>query len=190
VRARTILATLGLLTGLVLAACGGAGGAPEAATPGTDDTQEAQATAAPAAAPTSAPGGGGGTADACALLTVEEVTAATGQPGIEAQPGAEGETDALSTCGFVSNGVLPVVITAILDPANTNSDASSYLQLPMSVEVPVNGARAIFMPAAGYVMAVVKGENVSTIQVAMPAEGDDFQTAATRLVQLVADRMP
>jgi hypothetical protein len=102
------------------------------------------------------------------------VADATGQPGIEAQPVAEGDTDALSACGFVSNDVLPVVITTILDPANTNTDASSYLALPGSVEVPVNGARAIFMPAAGFVMAVVKDATVVTFQVAVPATGEDF----------------
>lgn len=179
--------TLSLVLGLTLVACGGSGAtqgsgstpAGGGSTPGTDATEAAPANA-----------GGGGTADACALLTVDEVTAATGQTGIEAQPAADGDTDALSSCGFVSNGIAPVVITSILDPANTNTDASSYLALPGSVEVPVNGARAVFMPAAGYVMAVVKGTTVATIQVAMPADGDDFQVAATKLVQKVADRMP
>jgi hypothetical protein len=61
--------------------------------------------------------------------------------------------------------------------------------LPGSVEVPVNGARAVFVPAAGYVMFVVKGNTVATIQATMPAEGEDFQAAATKLVQKVADRI-
>lgn len=180
---RASFMTFCLVVGLMLVACGGSAATQDSGrepaggetTPGTDATE-----AAPAIT---------GTADACALLTVDEVTAATGQPGIEAQPVADTETDALSACGFVSNGVLPVVITSILDPANTNTDASSYLALPGSVEVPVNGARAIFMPAAGNVMAVVKGDTVATIQVAMPADGEDFQAAATKLVQKVADRI-
>ena len=186
---RALPATLGLLLCLTVVGCGGSGATEGAAEPGSDATQAAATNAGTGAEP-APPAGGGGNADACALLTVDEVTAATGQPGVEAQPVAEGETDALSTCGFVSNGVLPVVIISILDPANTNTDASSYLALPGSVEVPVNGARAIFMVAAGYVMAVVKGDTVVTYQVAMPAEGEDFQAAATKLVQKVADRMP
>ena len=182
---RAMAATLGLLLCLVVAACGGSGATGGTAAPGSDATQAAEPTSADTGA-----GGGGAAADACALLTIDEVEAATGQDGIEAQPVAEGETDALSTCGYLSNGVLPVVITSILDPANTNTDASSYLALPGSVEVPVNGARAIFMPGAGFVMAVVKGDTVATLQVAMPAEGEDFQVAATKLVQKVADRLP
>ena len=189
VQPRPSLVVLGLVLGLALVACGGSGGREEAATTGPEATQPA-AVDSGAVAETNPPQGGGGRADACALLTVDEVAAATGQPAIEAQPVADAETDALSACGFVSNGVLPVVITTILDPENTNTDASSYLQLPGSVEVPVNGARAIWMPAAGYVMAVVKGISVATLQVAMPAEGEDFQEAATKLVQKVADRLP
>lgn len=176
----------GLVVALSLVGCGGGAGG---STPDADATLAASAPTDTTAASTPV-AGGASTADACALLTVDEVTAAIGQPGIEAQPVADDETDALSACGFVSNGVLPVVITTILDPENTNADASSYLALPGSVEVPVNGARAIFMPAAGYVMAVVKGSTVVTLQVAMPAEGEDFQVTATKLVQKVADRMP
>lgn len=182
-------AIAGLVLGLTLVACSGSSAGQGAASPGTAATQAAASNPG-GGAETNPPDGNGATADACALLTADEVAAATGQPGIEAQPVADSETDALSTCGFVSNDVLPVVITSILDPANTNTDASSYLALPGSVEVPVNGARAVFMPAAGYVMAVVKGSTVATLQVAMPAEGDDFQVAATKLVQKVADRIP
>lgn len=189
VQSRISLAVLGLVLGLAFVACGGSGAPEEAPTTGAEATQPAAGDSG-AGAETNPPQGGGGTADACALLTVDEVAAATGQPAIEAQPVADAETDALSACGFVSNGVLPVVITTILDPENTNTDASSYLQLPGSVEVPVNGARAIWMPGAGYVMAVVKGDSVATLQVAMAAEGEDFQEAASKLVQQVADRLP
>lgn len=176
---RSSMVVLSLVFGLALVACGGA-------TVDNDATPSAQATTG---TDTEAPQSGGGSADACALLTTDEVADATGQPAIEAQPVADGDTDGLSACGFVSDGVLPVVIMTILDPANTNTDASSYLVLPGSVEVPVNGARAIFMPGAGYVMAVVKGSTVVTMQVAMPAAGEDFQATATKLVQKVADRM-
>lgn len=196
-RPRSTLVVLNLALSLTLIACSGSSTSTEgegptpdagAATIGNDATPAAPASTGTDTA-TSTQAAGGGAADACALLTVDEVADATGQPGIEAQPVGDDETDALSACGFVSNGVLPVVITTILDPENTNADASSYLALPGSVEVPVNGARAIFMPAAGYVMAVVKGTTVVTLQVAMPADGEDFQTTATKLVQKVADRM-
>lgn len=183
---RTPAPILALAVALLVAACGGNGGAP---TPEPDLPAATQAATGGGTEPTQS-SNGRAAVEACALLTADEVTAATGQPGIEAQPVADGETDALSTCGYVSNDVLPVVIVSVLDPANTNTDAASYLALPGSVDVPVNGARAIFMPAAGFVMAVVKGDTVATIQVAMPAEGEDFQVAATRLVQPVADRMP
>lgn len=180
---RSSVVVLGLVLGLTLVACGGSSTA----------TQEGGSTSDIGGATVGndaiTPVGGAGNADACSLLTTDEVTDATGQTGIEAQPVAEGDTDGLSACGFVSNGVIPVVITTILDPANTNTDASSYLALPGSVEVPVDGARAIFMPGAGYVMAVVKGSTVVTFQVMMPATGEDFQVTATKLVQKVADRM-
>ncbi len=185
-----MLSTL-VATGLLIAACGGstpttapgqtAAGGPTSG-PATDG--------APAATdgPAATPGGGSGTGQACDLLTTEEVEAATGRPDIEAQPVGAAETDASSACAFVSAGVLPAVIVSILDPANTNTDPSGYLSLPGSVEVAVSGARAVYAPAAGFVMLVFKGSTVATIQIAAPKD-DDFQKTGEALAQKVADRL-
>ena len=53
----------------------------------------------------------------------------------------------------------------------------------------MNGARAIFVPATGGVMFVFKGNTVATIQVTVPAPGDDQQKTATKLLQHVVDRL-
>ena len=165
---------------LVLAACGGAG---PTSTPG--------ATTGPGA-PTSGPaattsGGGGGTRDACALLTADEVAEATGYPAIVAQPVPDADTDAVSACGFVSQGAFPAATVSILDPENTNTDAAGYLALPGSEELAVSGARAIYMPASGYLTVVIKGGTVATLQIT-PTSGD-FKDAAQKVVQKVADRL-
>lgn len=189
---------LGILaaTTFLLAACGGgsptvAPGAttgPEttaAETTSTETTEDETGRETTATETTS--DGAPGTADACGLLTTDEVAEATGYDNIEAQPVPDADTDALSGCGFVSNGAFPAAILAILDPANTNTDPTGYLALPGSEEVQVSGARAIWMPGAGYVMIVIKDGRVASIQ-ATPREGD-FDDAARKLVQKVADRL-
>jgi hypothetical protein len=135
-------------------------------------------------------GTGGGTAKACDLLTADEVMAATQQTGVTASIVAATDTEGLSACGYVANGTIPVIVLTILDPTNTNTDPAGYLKLPGSVEVSVNGARAIFVTAVGGVMFVFKGNTVATIQVLITAPGDDHQKTATKLVQHVADRLP
>lgn len=166
---------------LLLAACGGGG--PTAA-PGAT-TGPVPPTSGPAA--TTGSGGGGGTADACALLTTDEVAEATGYPSIVAQPVPDADTDAVSACGFVSQGAFPAATLSILDPENTNTDPAGYLALPGSEELSVSGARAIFSPAAGYITFVIKNGKVATIQIT-PSAGE-FKDAAEKVVQKVADRL-
>jgi hypothetical protein len=189
---------LGILVGaaMLLAACGG-GGPPTAApgqTAGSEttagETTSEETTAETTDGETSeetAAGGGGGTADACALVTIDEVAAATGYGNIEAQPILHEDTMGLSGCGFVSDGLISAAIITILDPENTNTDPTGYLAFPGAEEVPVSGARAIWMPGAGYVMMVIKDGRVASVQ-ATPKEGE-FGDAARKLAQPVADRL-
>ena len=151
----------------------------------TDATTETTAAETTAAETTS--GGAQGSADACALLTPGEITEATGHANIVAQPVPDADTDAVSACGFVSEGAFPAVVVTILDPENTNTDPAGYLALPGSEEVQISGARAIWVPAAGNVMFIIKDGTVATI-LAAPQAGE-FKDAAMKLMQKVADRL-
>lgn len=175
---------------LLVAACGSA--TPTTApgeTPGPGQTTAAtNVPPGETQAPVATPGGPGpGTADACALLTADEVTEASGFTDIDPQPVADEDTDAISACGYVSQGAFPAAILTILDPENTNTDPAGYLALPGSEEVSVSGARAVWVPAAGNVMFVIKGGTVATILIS-PTEGE-FKDAALKVVQKVADRL-
>jgi hypothetical protein len=191
---RKPLLTLIGAAALLVAGCGGTS---SGATPGSGGaTPTAGGTTSAPEVTTNPSGGeatprtGGGTVKACDLLTADEVMAATQQTGVTASIVAASDTEGLSACGYVANGTVPVVILTILDPTNTNTDPAGYLHLPGSVEVPVNGARAIFVSAVGGVTFVFKGNTVATIQVIVPAPGDDQQKTATKLLQHVADRLP
>jgi hypothetical protein len=176
-----------VLATLVLA-CGGssatatdesgtsAGPAGEAPTPGQ--------AAAPDAAAVGAFNG-----SACDLLTTAEVEAASGQSDVAARPSDTGTFDGESQCTFVSGGLLPVAIVTVAGP-DTSTDLNGYLALPESVRLPVNGADAAFVPAAGFMTFVIKHGRVVAYVITGPAEGRDFQEVATALVQPVADRMP
>jgi hypothetical protein len=184
------------IAGLVLtvSACGGSGspttgaGAAAATQPGSNPTQVAPAdTIAPteAAAATTT---GGGTTSACDLLTVDEVMAATGQAQVTTQVTAPGDFDGQSQCAFIANGVLPVAVVTVLG-ANTNMDPASYHALAGTVDVAVNGAQAVFMPAAGNVLIVFKNNKAVAVQLGASATEGDFLAAAKALVQKLADRM-
>jgi hypothetical protein len=172
------------IAGLVLtvAACGGSGTATSGATaagatqPGSNPTQVAPATT------------GGGTAAACDLLTIDEVKAATGQSQITTQVTAAGSFEGQSQCAFIANGALPVAVVTVLG-ADTNMDPSSYLALTGTVTVAVNGAQAVFMPAAGNVLIVFKNNRAVSVQIGASATEGDLLGAAKALVQKLADRM-
>ena len=195
---RTLIAIAGCL--LVLAACGSSAGASQpAATSGTGGTTPTAAATdqgggatTPAPAATDQPGattsGGGNVGDACKLLTNDEAAAATGMTNVTSGPiPAENLTDAISGCAWVSGGTIPVV-NCIYLASGVNTDPNTLKILPESVEVSVNGARAIWAPAAGQVLFVFKSDKVVMIQVLMPLN-NDIQSTATALAQKVADRM-
>jgi hypothetical protein len=183
---------------VIVSACASAGTSTSGPTGAAVPTQAAIASqgAAPTTAgatqpagPTTA-GGGASSGKACDLLTAEEVGAATGQTGVTAQPVASDNTEGASACAYVVGGAASIAIVTILDPANTNTDPAGYLQLPGSVDVPVNGAKAVFVLAVGGVTFVFKGSKVVTIQVVTPAPGEDFQKTEAKLIQKIADRLP
>ena len=176
---------LTVVLGLVLVAAGCGGGGPT--TPTGDTAGPGDPTAEPA--PTTGGGGGGGSAngDACALLTAAEVEEATGFTNVVAQPVADADTDALSACGYVSEGAFSPAITAILDPENTNTDPTGYLALPGSEELPVSGGRAILVPASGNIVFIIKGGTVASLLI-VPTEGE-VKDAAAAVVQKVVDRL-
>ncbi|HEY8868221.1 MAG TPA: hypothetical protein VIM30_02380 [Candidatus Limnocylindrales bacterium] len=181
---------------VIVSACASAGTATSGPTGAAAPTQAAIASqgAAPTTAGATQPAGpaGAGTSSgkACDLLTGDEVGAATSQTGVTAQPLASDNTEGASGCGYVAGASASIAIVLILDPANTNTDPAGYLQLPGSADVPVTGAKAVFVPAAGNVTFVIKGSNVVTIQVLAPAPGEDYQKTEAKLVQKIADRMP
>jgi hypothetical protein len=190
-RRRLSISIAGLV--LIVAACGGSGtpttsGAAAGATqPGSNPTQAAPGdTTAPTQAATTTTGGG--TASACDLLTIAEVSAATGQAQVTTQVTAPGNFDGQSQCAFIANGVLPVAVVTVLG-ANTNMDPTSYLALTGTVTVAVNGAQAVFMPAAGNVMIVFKNNKAVSVQIGASATEGDLLGAAKALVQHLADRM-
>jgi hypothetical protein len=168
---------------LTLAACGGSGTPTTSAIAGATQPGSNPTEAAPA--DTTA---GGGSAAACDLLTIDEVKAATGQAQVTTQATAPGSFDGQSQCAFVANGVLPVAVVTVLG-ADTNMDPSSYLALTGTVDVPVNGAKAVFMPAAGNVLIVFKNNKAVSVQIGASATEGDFLAAAKAYVQKVADRM-
>jgi hypothetical protein len=173
---------------LLAVACANEAPNPTATGSGVTTPTAGQASEMPSPSPSQTTSGGGGSAAACDLLTAAEVEAATGQPSVTAEPYSSADSPGESHCNYLSDGILPVASTGILGP-NTNTDPSGYLSLPGSVELSVSGARAIFAPASGYITFIFKGSTVASLQVSMPAEGDDFQAAAEKLVQKVADRI-
>jgi hypothetical protein len=182
-----VLIACTLLAGLVMVAgCGGSGA-------GSTTEGNASPTGAGAATQAPGPGGGGGAAgstlNACQLLTAAEVQAATGQPNVAAEPTASGNFEGASQCAFISNGILPVTIVTVTGP-NTNTDVNSYLALPLTVLVNLNGAAGAWMPAAGYVLMVIKHDVAVAVGPVSPVEGKDPQAVATELGQKIADRMP
>ncbi len=193
---RPITATVLILSALIIGACSGTSSpSPGDGTAANDATVSAEAgNAAEPAIEAGSPAAEAGTvgtfsATACDLLTVGEVEAASGQSGVEAQPSANDAFDGESQCGFVANGVLPVVIVTVTGP-NTNADPNGYLQLPESVRLSLNGADGVWVPAAGFVAMVIKHKRVVAVQVGVLAEGYEFQDVGAALAQLVADRMP
>lgn len=188
VHLRTSFAVVGLVLGLTLAACGGS--SPTATNDSDVSTANGGNDAVPSeAAPAEARNGGSFQGSACDLLTAAEVEAASGQPDIEAQSSEAGTFDGQSQCAFISGGLLPAVIVTVAGP-DTNTDMNGYLALPESVRLPVNGADAAFVPAAGFMAFVIKHGLVVAVAITGPAEGKDFQEVAAPLVQPLADRMP
>jgi hypothetical protein len=188
-RHRFLLAMIA--TSLLVAACGGSssssapaatGGTPTAGTP----TEVASATEEASASD----GGGGGVAngDACKLLTAAEVSQATGQANVVGGdiPG-ENMTDAISGCAFVSGGLVPVMNVIILG-GDTNKNPDDMKLLPLTEEVTLSGARAMYVPASGSVLFIYKNNKVVMVQVLMPKD-NDIKATAVSVAQKIADRM-
>ena len=182
-----------LAIALIVAACGGGAASAPAQTSGTGATNSAP-TDVPAeteagGVETQPPGGGGsGAADACTLLSAQDASAATGQANVVAQATAAGNFEGLSQCAYISNGVLPVVIVTRLGP-DTNMDPATYHALPGTVDVAVNGAKAVFVPASGGLLFIFKNNAAVAVLVGAAPPGEDQLTVAKKLVQGIADRL-
>lgn len=169
----------------VLAACSGtpAGTARPAA-----GTPPASSPAAPAApADTVNPGAGG--LDACALITPEEVAAATGVSVDAANPTA-GDTTA--TCLYVDDDGSPVVSTVLQAGL---AGVNTYLDDAANEPVSGIGDRAVIYQAGGGLptgrtIYVAKGDRGLVLNVHVEDIDDDAaRTILTELATMAAGRM-
>jgi len=122
----------------------------------------------------------------CDLLTPAEVEAVLKigqQPtGIEAPP-----SDSDRTCVYVYSGA-PLVALSV-QGERESVDWSEIQKLPGSAAVSLRGADASFFPTIN-VLYVHKNGLVVVIQVVVPPTGETVQTAAVKLAQPLANRMP
>ena len=187
---------------LVLAACGSGSSSPAASgdgggTGGTTATSAPGATTAPQAtdAPTADSGSGSGSSGGdfsgkmCDLLTVDEMSAVTAVAADkqDEQPFIQGS----GTCGFFgSGGTVPVGAITLVGGSTTDATVpwNIYKSDASSVAIPVNGAEALWYGNANSAF-VLKNGYLGTILILAPKDGD-FKTAASGLVQSLADRMP
>jgi len=183
---------------LLVAACSGSGATSQTAatagavattnapsgTEAASVTQEPVATGQPAGT-----GGGGAGGDACALLTTDEVATATGQANVTAGSiPLTNLTDALGGCAYVGVGTIPIMNLVFLDSQNASSNPDDMKLLPLTEEVHVNGARAMWVPAAGSLLFVYKSNKVVMVQVLLPLN-NDIKATAVSVAQKIADRM-
>jgi hypothetical protein len=189
---------------LLVAACGGSGSAAPgssngaSAPGGTDAAQASQPDGGEptdsAAQPTDDNSNGGSngsfTGSACDLLTTSEVEAASGQPNITTAETKKGDFDGQAQCGYTSNGLVPVAILTILN-ANADVDPDAMLLLPQTKVLNVNGAKAYWVPAAGFMAFVFKHGLIASLAAIGPSSAiSDASVMAQALVQPLADRMP
>jgi hypothetical protein len=185
---------------LAVAACsGGASTAPGTSTgtgpgsstgsqPSQPDSQPTDAAAQPTDDDST---GGTGTfsGSACDLLTTAEVGAAAGQPAITASETKAGDFQGQSQCGYVSNGLVPVVILTVLND-DGQTDPEAMLTTAQAKRLDVNGAKAYWIPSAGFAGMVAKNGHIVLIAVLGPGDGHEPDAIAQALVQPIADRMP
>ena len=187
---------------LVLAACGGSGGTSPAATDdggggGTTATSAPGATTAPdATAPPTADsgggsGGGGGAGDfagkVCDLITLDEMNAVT---AIAADSQDEQAFVAGSgTCGFNGAGV-PIGAVTLIGGSTTDATVpfGIYKSDASAEPIAVNGGEGLWYGNASTAL-VLKNGYLGSILILAPKDGD-VKTAATSLLQALADRMP
>jgi hypothetical protein len=185
---------------LVVAACASGGTATDGGGGGTTPTQAPAATdgSVATAPPTEDAGSGGGSGGGsavgdfsgkiCDLLTLDEVTAVS-----RAEAAITEEQPFTAGSGFCTykdaNGSL-IASISLVGGATTDANVvfGAYKADPSSVAVPVNGGEAIWFDS-NRVAIVLKNGYTGSIQV-LSAANDDMQTAATSLLQALADRMP
>lgn len=202
IRERMLIGLVG--AALVVGACGGAaattvpgettGGGQTTATGSSGDATSSETTATETTSEASettaqtTQGGATGSNAACELVSSADVEAVSILTGLATSAAAPGETDALSTCAWLSNNTTPAAIISILDPTNTNTDPAAYVSLPGSVDVSIPGVKAVWVPAAGNVLFVIKGDRVATVMVIAP-KNDDAQGMSTELGKKVGERL-
>ncbi|HEY2916771.1 MAG TPA: hypothetical protein VGI98_06110 [Candidatus Limnocylindrales bacterium] len=188
---------------LLVAACGGSGSAAPgssnagAGPGGTSAAQASQPSGGEptdsAAQPTDDTGTGSNgsfTGSACDLLTTAEVETASGRPNITTAETKAGDFDGQAQCGYTSNGLVPVAIVTVLN-ANADVEPDAMLTMPQSKLLTVNGAKAYWVPAAGFEAFVVKHGLIVAIAAIGPGDAiSDASVMAQALVQPLADRMP
>jgi hypothetical protein len=148
------------------------------ATPTPTPAITALGTASPAPTPSDA---------ACQLLTSDEVRAASGNPGLGAQPGAAGQ-EPTTSCIYTSGGGDIVARIDLTRPGGAVAFSAAKARPGMQVIAGL-GADAVFDPAFG-ALYVGKGDSMAAITAGFLADTSDKKVAETSaLARLLIPRL-
>ena len=177
----------GILTTLVLAACGG--GPAATSGPGGPAATSGSATQVPGGAVTQAPGGGQ-TVDACALLTAADIEAAT---GLVAKPGLPGPQGGIFASGceweLVDEDAMvpPTISLGVMTTGGKDYYERYFADMNENAGYkPIDGLGDVAVDADFGAVHVVSGDAFFQVQYISGSFGGDYSTAlATELAHKV-----
>lgn len=173
------------VTLLALVACGGSGAAPDGGA--AQGGGESDAANAPDTG-----GGGGGDVDLCAVLTLDEVSAAAGVEATDAQ-GASGA--GYSSCNYNAADGSPIAGNTLTTGAAGVSGSQMFdsnLGVEGAEEISGVGDRAVLIGDENFpILVVLKGDRLYQISVlADNLDGDGKRQATIDLGRISVDRLP
>jgi hypothetical protein len=183
---RRLPIVVGILTTIVLAACGG--GTPATSGPGGPAAASGGlATQAPGAA-TQAPGGGEAV-DACALLTAADIEAVTTLAATSMTPGPQGgvfPSGCLWVLGDESSVVPPEISLGVLRPGGKDYYERYFATMDDNAGYkPIDGLGDVAVDAEFGAVHVVSGDTFFQVQYIGAAFGTDDTSMATELARRV-----